>query len=106
MNQIASHFRRLGEAAPQSDRVPLGQILLDNGDLTVGQLLPSLSEHKALGVPLGQIAVTNGLVSETSLFDNLAVQWGLERCHLKDVVAPSLAQQIGIAFAFVTRQCR
>ncbi len=97
MNQIASHFRRLGEAEPDEYRVPLGQMLLDGGYLGVGDLLPALNEHKALGVPLGQVVVSRGALSECSLYDQLSKQWDIQRCTL-DSIDQGLAQKIGLVF--------
>ena len=97
MNQISSHFKRLGEARPRADHVPLGQLLLDGGDLAVGDLLPALSEHKSLGVQLGQVVVAKGLISETRLYDLLANQWGLSRFRADQYLDPQLAKSIGLA---------
>ena len=98
MNQIASHFRRLGETDPQDVRVPLGQMLLDEGDLTVGELLSALSEHKKLGVPLGLIAVSRGLISETTLYDRLALQWNMRRFRPNDLMDAQLIDAVGLPF--------
>ena len=97
MNQIASHFRRLGDAQPPEHAVPLGQMLLDDGQLGIGDLLPALNEHKALGVPLGQVVVSRGALSEQALFDQLALQWNIRRCNVEQI-DHELALKIGLPF--------
>ena len=96
MNQIASHFRRLGESDPKSDRVPLGQMLLGYGALSVGDLLEGLSLHKQLGVPLGKALLTQGSVLEPALYDHLAMQWEAPRQRDISIIDPDLLESIGL----------
>ncbi len=96
MNQIASHFRRLGETEPASDHVPLGQMLLGSGALSVGDLLEGLSIHKQLGVPLGQVLLTQGRILEPELYDHLAMQWEMPRQRDVSVFDPELLTKIGL----------
>jgi len=79
MNQVTSSFRRLGEAETVPDRVPLGQLLLSTGTISVGDLLDGLSLHKALNVPLGRALLSQDRITESELYDLLALQWETPR---------------------------
>ncbi|MFP1643241.1 glycosyltransferase [Pontitalea aquivivens] len=63
-------------ARPATGRVPLGQILLEMGAITPGNLLKALALRNRQEVRLGDILQAHGWVSETDLMAALARQWG------------------------------
>jgi type IV pilus assembly protein PilB len=62
---------------------PLGEVLVDRGEITPEQLKMALSAQTADGRRLGEIMVELGLVSETSVTEGLAAQLGLETIDLR-----------------------
>lgn len=83
MNEVAFQFLREQREKSGHTKPPLGQMLLEEGAVTVGQLLPALGLHKRLGVVLGQVLISEGVISEKRLYDTLARQWDLPRAHLE-----------------------
>jgi hypothetical protein len=59
-------------------RIPLGQLLIQNGFLTQVQLDDALYEGSRTGERLGEVVVRRGLASEDDVARLLAEQWGLE----------------------------
>lgn len=79
MNQFAAEFRHLARPKARPYPVPLGQLLLKRGLVSVADLLPALSEHKQLGLPLGEILIAREVLSADELYNVLADQWALDR---------------------------
>ena len=90
MNEVAFQFLRDAREKAGHSNPPLGQMLLEDGAITVAQLLKALSKHKRLKVPLGQVLVSEGMLSQSRLYDTLARQWDLPRADLRHVAPPQL----------------
>lgn len=65
-------------------RKKIGEILLERGDLTVGQLAYIVEKLKSSSARLGELCVQESLVSEVALYQALAEQFGLEYVDLTD----------------------
>ena len=98
MNQVTSHFRRLGERNPTPDRIPLGQQLLASGVISVADLLDGLSLHKGLNIPLGKALLAQGRLSEVDLYDHLALQWEKPRQRNLGCLDRDLLGAIGLDY--------
>ena len=59
-------------------RKKIGEILVEHGDLTVGQLAYVVEKLKSTSLRFGELSVQEGLVSEDVLYQALAEQFGLE----------------------------
>lgn len=62
----------------------LGDILLDEGLVTEGQLMAALDEQAVRGESLGRVLVEIGMLSESQLVRALAAQVGMEFVELAD----------------------
>lgn len=62
----------------------LGDILLDEGLVTEGQLMAALDEQAARGESLGRVLVEIGMLSEAQLVRALAAQVGMEFVELSE----------------------
>ncbi|MDP7149799.1 MAG: glycosyltransferase [Paracoccaceae bacterium] len=96
MNQITPQFLTYARQKAKSDRPKLGHMLIEQGDVSVRDMLTSLVQHKTLDVPLGQVLVSQGSLDETRLYDALARQWDHPRSKL-GIFAPA-ADTIGREF--------
>jgi cellulose synthase/poly-beta-1,6-N-acetylglucosamine synthase-like glycosyltransferase len=97
MNEVAFQFLRDARDKAGHSNPPLGQMLLEDGAITVAQLLKALTQHKRLQVPLGQVLVAEGMLSQSRLYDTLARQWDLPRADLRHSAPPRLAS-LGVEF--------
>lgn len=59
-------------------RKKIGEILLERGNLTVGQLAYVVEKLDSTSLRFGELCVQEGLVSEDALYQGLAEQFGLE----------------------------
>jgi type IV pilus assembly protein PilB len=59
-------------------RKKIGEILVEHGELTVGQLAYIVDKLKSTSLRFGELSVQEGLVSEDVLYQALAEQFGLE----------------------------
>jgi type IV pilus assembly protein PilB len=59
-------------------RKKIGEILVDRGDLTVGQLAYIVEKLDSSSLRFGELCVQEGLVSENNLYQSIADQFGLE----------------------------
>ena len=59
-------------------RKKIGEILVDRGDLTVGQLAYVVEMRGSSSLRFGELCVQEGLVSEDNLYQAIAEQFGLE----------------------------
>jgi type IV pilus assembly protein PilB len=59
-------------------RKKIGEILLDRGDITVGQLAYIIEKLKSSSLRFGDLCLQEGMVSEETLYRALAEQFGLE----------------------------
>lgn len=64
-------------------RKKLGDIMLDNGDLTIDQLHFAVDKLKSTGQRFGEICIDDGLISEDILAKNLAEQFGMDFVDLQ-----------------------
>ena len=64
--------------AAQTERVPLGRLLVDAGFLTRTQLDDCLFEGSKTGERIGEVVVRRGLATEDDVARLLAEQWGLD----------------------------
>jgi len=69
----------------------LGEILMDKGLVTEGQLMAALDEQKIRGESLGRTLVGLGVLSEAQLVESLAIQVGMDFIDLDDFVVDRLA---------------
>lgn len=65
-------------------RKKIGEILVEHGDLTVGQLAYVVETLKSTSLRFGELSVQEGLVSEDVLYQALAEQFGLEFVDLTE----------------------
>ena len=65
---------------------PLGQILLDMGELSAGDMIKAAAIRARKDVRYGEILIANHMVSEAGLFRGLAAQYG---CEVADLRAPA-----------------
>ncbi|MGD9918032.1 MAG: glycosyltransferase [Paenirhodobacter sp.] len=68
-------LRLVERPAPAPRRTPLGQILLEMGAVSPGDLLKALALRGREDVRLGDILLTHGWVTEAALMAALATQW-------------------------------
>ena len=59
-------------------RKKIGEILLERGDLTVGQIAYVVEKLKGTSLRFGDLCVQEGLLSEDALYQALAEQFGIE----------------------------
>lgn len=82
MNQITNQFLHYTRQRAPDAKPKLGHLLIEDGAISVQNLLTSLVEHKTLDVPLGRVLVSQGDLDEARLYDVLARQWGHPRSAL------------------------
>jgi len=70
------------------DRVPLGQILVEEEFCTQEDVERALKEQAVTGTPIGQILVSMGVISEEDLVYALALQSGWEMVQLEGLTIP------------------
>lgn len=63
-------------------RKKIGEILLERGDLTVGQHAYLVEKLKGVTLRFGELCLQEGLVSEEALYQALAAQFGLDYLDL------------------------
>ena len=68
-----------GEKKPLKTKKRLGEILIEGGLLTRGQLEEALPYQKKSGLKLGQFLVREGIVSEVQIVDMISNQLNLEK---------------------------
>ncbi|MDP4856626.1 MAG: GspE/PulE family protein [Desulfobacterales bacterium] len=68
-----------GEKKPLKTKKRLGEILIEGGLLTRGQLEEALPYQKKSGLKLGQFLVREGIVSEVQIVDMVSNQLNLEK---------------------------
>jgi type II secretory ATPase GspE/PulE/Tfp pilus assembly ATPase PilB-like protein len=89
-------------SSPTSDakRSKLGEILVENGAITVGQLEHALSEQATLKLPLGQILLKLDYVTDETMRQALGHQLNVPYLDLENVMIDrSLARVINPTFA-------
>ena len=64
-------------------RKKIGEILLERGDITVGQIAYIVEKVKTTSLRFGDLCIQEGLVSENALYQALAEQFGLEFVNLE-----------------------
>ena len=72
-----------------SDRVPLGQILLEQGSLCAQDVEIALAEQRARGGRIGELLVASGTVSEDDLVQSISSQANLPSISEADLLAMS-----------------
>src|SRR5579863_883129 len=63
--------------------VPLGRLLVERADVSDDQVTGALATQSATGRRLGEILLEEGVISEHSLADMLAAQFGLGTVELQ-----------------------
>ncbi|MEX1662187.1 glycosyltransferase family 2 protein [Thioclava sp. 15-R06ZXC-3] len=109
--QTATPAQRLRRVFPKSStertsRTPLGQILLEMGEVEPGNLLKALALRQREDVRLGDILLTHGWVEEPALMAALARQWqvsvvDLMREHPDPRLIDALGAELCLAQAMV-----
>jgi type IV pilus assembly protein PilB len=74
----------LGKQLELSYRKRIGEILVDQGYITQGQLAEGLANQKTMNLPLGKCLVKLGFIEETKLLDVLAAQLDLQHINLEN----------------------
>ena len=69
------------------ERIPLGQILMEQGSIGVGDLEIALAEQRARGGRIGELLVVSGTIAEQDLVRALAAQAGLQPLLESDLMA-------------------
>ncbi len=84
--------------ARQNDaRTPIGQILVDRGAISPGDLTKALALQIREDVMLGDILLANGFVTEDALFDALSEQAGAQIVDLQSTLPDArLIDRIGV----------
>ncbi|MEL6186597.1 MAG: protein kinase, partial [Myxococcota bacterium] len=67
----------LGASSSGESRVPIGQILLEQGSINVGELELGLAEQRAQGGRIGEVLVSTAVIDDTELAKALAAQTNL-----------------------------
>ena len=89
---LVPHLSRLPVSRP-----PLGQILVEIGALSSGDMLRAIAMRAREEARFGDILVANGMVSETDLFKGLAIQFNCDVADLKtNPPDPRLVDEIGV----------
>ncbi len=70
-----------------TDRVPLGQLLVQQGSINHGELDIVLAEQRARGGRIGELLVSSGAVSEDDLVRALSAQSGRQAINEADLLA-------------------
>ena len=70
----------------RKSKAPLGQILLDMGELSAGDMIKAAAMRAREDVRYGDILLANHMVSEAGLFRGLAAQYN---CEVADLCAPA-----------------
>ncbi|MBV8636502.1 MAG: phage adsorption protein NrfB [Candidatus Eremiobacteraeota bacterium] len=66
-------------------RRPLGELLVEQANVTVENLERGLAEHRRVGTPLGETLMELGLLEEAQLLETLAHQTGMLTLQSSDV---------------------
>ncbi len=76
-----------GPAGPPKQQAPkrIGDILIEQGAITMQQLKSALSESQATKTPIGAVLVKLGYVEETTLGKALAILHGFEYINISEV---------------------
>ncbi|MGE5584253.1 MAG: GspE/PulE family protein [Bacillota bacterium] len=87
------------QVAPVSRRRRLGEILIDAGVLTQGDLDMALSAQRETGGRLGSVLVSLGLIDEDVMLTALETQLGVPRVELaRYIIDPEVARLLPEAF--------
>jgi len=90
--------------ARSTQEMPLGQLLLERGDVTREQLDEGLAEHYRQGIPLGEALVLTGKAQQDRVWAALAAQWGIGVTDLAHHwVDPALANELSAGDAIEHR---
>jgi len=83
--------------APSANRrMRIGDILVEQGLLSEGQLHEALAQQKATGKMLGEMLVDQGIISPSVLIKTLAQSLGVQGCQLRHgLIDPELLPVIG-----------
>ncbi|WP_238366942.1 glycosyltransferase family 2 protein [Mesobacterium pallidum] len=78
---------------------PLGQILLDMGVMTSGDLLRALAIHGTCRAPMSRVCIAEGFATEDEVLSAQALQWGAMRLSLNDDPPdPSVSDLLPVTF--------
>ena len=75
----------------------MGQLLLEQGRVTHGQLESALEEQRRSGQPLGEILVGREVISRVDLAAALSTQWTWNKNHTEDETPAVEAHDSGAA---------
>jgi type IV pilus assembly protein PilB len=77
-------------------RIPIGEVLVQQGALSKEQLDRALAEQHISGQPLGEVLVEQGVLTPSALVQALARQLGVRGCVVRHgLVDPALLKMIG-----------
>ncbi|MEE9426948.1 MAG: glycosyltransferase family 2 protein [Paracoccaceae bacterium] len=83
----------------RSGRLPIGQILVDIGELSPGNLVKAIAIHRREDVRFDEILLAHNMVSEGGICRGLAIQYGCDLVDLTDDAPDSrLLDKIDPAF--------
>lgn len=81
------------------ERQPLGQILVQSGALSSGDMLRAIAMRAREEARFGDILLANGMVTEAELFRGLAIQFNCDLADLKSAPPdPRLIDAVGVEF--------
>ena len=83
-----------GFALTGGTRVPLGQLLMEQGALSVAELEIALAEQRARGGRIGDLLLESGTVSEDDLVNSIATQANLPTISEADLFALPAPQKL------------
>jgi serine/threonine protein kinase/CheY-like chemotaxis protein len=78
-----------GFSMTPGERIPLGQILIEQGSMQVGDLEIALAEQRARGGRIGELLVASGTISEDDLVRALSMQSGFQAISETDLLGLS-----------------
>ena len=85
----------------RTERRRIGEILVDNGIISVNQLEAALEQQKPGGRLLGEILVDLGHTDEASIYSCYALQLGIPYVSLSQLsIEPKLAELLPLEFAY------
>jgi serine/threonine protein kinase/DNA-binding response OmpR family regulator len=83
-----------GFALTGGTRVPLGQLLMEQGALSVSELEIALAEQRARGGRIGELLLESGTISEEDLLNAIATQANLPTITEADLLALPAPQKL------------
>lgn len=81
-------------SAAGAPAVPLGRMMVDEGHISLSDLLATLGSQRQTDIPLGELLIARGLASEADVYRTLALQYQAQYVSAADS-SPDLSLQMG-----------